>query len=191
MPNYNWNGGYMSDEGGQHLADYVNRGGRLLTTEWAAYDSSASRIPASLAAIIPISSGGFFNSNSTITFTQSTADPTMDAGLGSSFTITNADSIGGTESKLTAKPGATTFFTSSSGAGAAGMDVGAGRVLSFSLVYGPNDLNNPDFGRLFGNGVDWLQVNPVPEPPTLVSAGLAGLTGLGYAWRQRRRAKAA
>jgi hypothetical protein len=39
---------------------------------------------------------------------------------------------------------------------------------------------------------DDVSVNPVavPEPSTLVSAGMAGLIGLGYTWR-RRRAKAA
>ncbi len=48
--------------------------------------------------------------------------------------------------------------------------------------------NDPGFLGLTDISVTDLgpSVAPVPEPSTLVSASIAGLMGLGYAWRRRR-----
>jgi MYXO-CTERM domain-containing protein len=38
-------------------------------------------------------------------------------------------------------------------------------------------------------GLDDVQLTAVPEPATIVSGGIAGLIGLGLAWRRRRKAR--
>lgn len=55
-----------------------------------------------------------------------------------------------------------------------------------SATYGPLDSN----GIFALNGAAFLASQAAPEPSTLISGGMAGLIGLGYAWR-RRKAKVA
>ncbi len=43
----------------------------------------------------------------------------------------------------------------------------------------------------FGGNVKFGDAAPVPEPSTIVSAGIAGMMGLGYAWRRRKARSAA
>ncbi len=91
-----------------------------------------------------------------------------------------------TESELTARKGATTFFSSTIGDGADGWYVGSGRALSFLIVYGPHELSDPNFKTLLGNGIAWPSgVASVPEPSSLILAGTAALIGLGT-WARRR-----
>src|SRR5690606_33198123 len=63
-------------------------------------------------------------------------------------------SFGGTETIAAARPGATTYYETLSfagGAGLVGWDRGAGEVYSFSSTCGPDQVSDPDFGRLFAN----------------------------------------
>ncbi len=47
------------------------------------------------------------------------------------------------------------------------------------------------FGTDTDYGQGFVSVAPVPEPSTILSASIAGLIGLGYAWRRRRARVAA
>jgi hypothetical protein len=53
--------------------------------------------------------------------------------------------------------------------------------------------DNPSYFDLTGISVVDLgpSIAPAPEPSTLVSAGIAGLLGFGYAWRRRRAKRTA
>ena len=70
----------------------------------------------------------------------------------------------------------------------------SGSLTTFSRL--STNGNTTDTG---GNGIDVLvyagavpvRANPVPEPATLASAGIAVLVGLGVAWRRRRAVAAA
>ncbi len=175
----------MLASGEQNIVNYVNGGGGLVTAEWAVFDAAGGLISPTLGSILPSTSGQLFDSSSTIGYSVSTANTILDQGLPSSFQTTDADSVGGTESKLAAKAGATTFFASTYGDGADGWDVGSGRVLSFSIVYGPNELSDPHFAALLANGIAWASgAASVPEPSSMILTGTAALIGLGT-WARR------
>jgi hypothetical protein len=164
----NWLGaGEVPVAGQQQLVQFVNGGGGLITTEWLLYNNGTSGGVSYgvLGPVLPAAYGGSWNAVSQTTFTQETPDAVVNAGLPASFELTLDVLAGGTESRLNAKAGATTFYTSSNlgGVGAAGWGVGAGRAVSLSLLPGLN-LLGPGAGRtLLGNLVDWAAQGAPPS----------------------------
>ena len=53
------------------------------------------------------------------------------------------------------------------GDGVIGWNYGSGRVLSLSTLAGQMELGDPNYGRLFGNGVTGTKANRYPNPPRL------------------------
>jgi hypothetical protein len=160
LNNYNWRG-KMTEAGALAIQQYVMAGGGVITGEWLTYNAQWSPI---LAELLPTTYVGFTDSESTTTtYTQVTANPILNDGLPSSFTFTKGYAEG-TEGRLNAKAGATTFYQSSATglAGLAGWNYGAGRVLSFSSILTGVDVDNPNLDRLLGNAVTWADGNSTP-----------------------------
>lgn len=185
LPNNNWSGGDMPLGAQNALATFVNAGGGLVTAEWTNWKVGDGKF-ANLQPILPVVSSTQFTSGTdvAITYTRSVADTVINAGLPASFSF-KSDNFDGIESVFVAKPGATVFYTSSGGAGGAGLvgwESGAGRVLQFSTTLGPNGLADDRLSRLFQNSVQWAAV---PEPSTYLLMAL----GLGVLFRfsTRRR----
>lgn len=181
LPNLNWASGDMPLGGQSALVTFVNNGGGLITSEWTNWKVGSNSF-ATLNPILPVVPTTRYTGGSALIYTLAAFDPVLAAGLPSSFGFT-ADNFSGVESYFEPRAGATTFYTSSGGAGGAGVigwSVGAGRVLQFSTVMGPNELGNADYARLVSNSVNWTAV---PEPSTVALL----LTGLaGFVWHLRR-----
>lgn len=172
------------------LVNYVNGGGGLLTSDWTNWGMAQYDYSHILQPIMPVALDNHYDHAANITYTQSTADAILNQGLPTSFSFA-ADDVGGTETYFTAKPGATTFYGSSYGAGVIGWNYGAGRVMSLSTLAGPIELADPNYGLLFSNAATWIQsAAPVPEPSSLALAGLGGI-GLAIAKLRRRKAPSA
>ncbi len=182
FPNYNWGSGDMSLAAQTALLDFVSAGGGLVTSEWTNWKVGAGQFQ-TLKAVLPVVATTQYTGGSAITYTSVTPDDTLNQGLPSALTFT-ADNFAGVESFFTAKSGATVFFSSSGGAGGAGLvgwDYGDGRVLQFSTTVGPASLGHPNFSLLVQNSVQWAAV-PEPSTTLLVAAGLALLV-----WQSARR----
>jgi len=191
LQNNSFAGGNIPSPGQTALVNYVNGGGGLLTGEWTVWGNANEGINAVLAPVLPVIPSTAFNSNSPITYTQTTANSILNNGLPSSFTFT-ADNNFGTETYFQPKTGATVYYGSDFGGsppgdGVIGWNYGLGRVLSLSTLAGLNELADPSYGRLFSNAVYF--VGAVPEPSTLIlfSIGAVGLT-LHHCWRRRKHA---
>jgi hypothetical protein len=94
-----------------------------------------------------------YGSQASATYTVSTSDSTINAGLPDSFTF-SLTSYTGTETFASAQTGATTYYTTSNSATAAGLAgwaVGSGSVFSFTSTCGPDQVADTNFGRLFSN----------------------------------------
>lgn len=182
--NYNWNTGGFPEAGQTALVNYVNSGGGLVTTEWLLW-AGAGTILNPIMPSVPTSA---FNSDLSVTFTQQTADPILNAGLSSSF-LTPLESIAGTRTNISAvRPGATVYYDASGGSGTfhglTGWNVGAGRVLNFTTVNGAGQIADPNFARLLSNTLAFSAGNPVastaPEPGAIalfaVTLPVAALT---------------
>jgi hypothetical protein len=152
--NYNWtSGSLMPAAGQQQLINWVNGGGRLVTSEWVLYYCYPGGRFGTLASIVPAASSGAYAGNTTATLTRVTADVGIDAGVPATFTCPLV-SYGGTEIFTTARAGATTYFTTGNAAAAAalvGWGVGQGSVYSFTSTCGPAQLADASFGTLFTN----------------------------------------
>jgi hypothetical protein len=153
--NQNWNIADMPSAGQASLLAFIESGGGLVTGEWTLYDA---RDGGTWFKSLEFAFPGEYQDDSTAvaaTFTSVTPDPVLNAGLPDSFDFP-LDSFGGTESIVTAKCGATTFYRSSSGgAGLTGWDHKKGRILNFSSTNGPTQLADPEFGTLLANAVAW------------------------------------
>jgi hypothetical protein len=156
--------------GQQQLVQFVNNGGGVITTEWIVYDNGVSGGTsfATLAPILPVVYGSFWNSTLSTTMTRVTPEAIVNSGLPASFVAPN-DNFSGAETRLLARTGATVFYQSSNtsatgvvGVGAAGWTVGRGRVASLSNMPGTSMLTNGDYATLVSNLVFWAgQTTPV------------------------------
>jgi hypothetical protein len=193
LTNYNWNNSpaRMPAAGQMQLLNYVNAGGGLVTSEWFVWKTVGQNAFSALETAIPVVGTLAFRSATQVTYSEVTADPTINAGLPDSFTF-NASNISGTETQFNPKPGATIFYDSDypvTGSGLIGWDFGLGRVISFSTLIGLTDLADANYARLFGNAVSWSAGVVIPEPSTATFMGIcAGLTFVGGAFFRRRRA---
>jgi hypothetical protein len=138
------------------LADYAEAGGGIVFSEWIGY---STRFQTVLAGILPTDYVSYI-SEATVEFVRSGSAEaersTVTCQMPAAISVAS-DNYEGTESWLTAKPGATVFFESATtgGAGVAGWSVGSGRVLQFSSSIGLNQLTDFTFSRLVLNAVDW------------------------------------
>jgi hypothetical protein len=152
--NFNWTGGVMPVAGQQQLVDWVNAGGRLVTSEWATYYSYASGGKFEhMASIFPGEQNFSYGSVPSATYTQAVADPVINAGLPTELTFA-LTSYAGTEVYAVAKSGATTYYQANNSPGAAGLvgwTVGSGSVFSFMSTCGPDQVADSRFGLLFSN----------------------------------------
>lgn len=185
LPSYNWSGGTMSVAGQNNLLNFVGNGGGLITSEWFVWALGTGSYYPNLAPLSPVNPTTGYRYTSPITYTQGSPDPTLNNGVNSPFTFT-ADSVGGTETFLTAKTGATVFYSSDyGGGGLVGWDMpgNGGRVLSFSTLIGNSELSDPNYQQLFVNSVDWV-TTPVPIPGAFLLFG-SGILGLATLRKKR------
>ena len=154
--NVNWASGDMPGAGQASLIDFVCKGGGLITSEWTTYNVYVRRTFQALGLIVP-SQYTSWTSTAGATFTIDTPDPVINAGLPDQFTFP-LTSLGGTESNISPREGATSFYTTSTfanGSGVIGWGWGLGRVISFSTVNGELQVGDETFRRLLGNLADW------------------------------------
>lgn len=189
LANANWSAGDMPLAGQTALVNFVTSGGGLVTGEWVNWKIGAGSLT-TLSSIMPVTASTQYTGGSAITYTLAQADPALNAGLATSFTFPG-DNFSGVESYFTAKSGATAYYSSSGGAGGAGVvgwKFNSGRVLQFSTTIGSGQLANASFAQLLNNSVSFVAV---PEPSTMalmIWGGLAGAgLGGGRLWRRRRR----
>ncbi len=147
----------MPQAGQEALVAFVQQGGGLITTEWLIYNGG---LFPQLSPILPATAIGYSDARPT-TFARATPDEYLDAGLGSSFVITQGYS-NGTEGLLEAKTGAQVFYTSTNAqhpyatAGVVGWDVDAGRVLSWSIIMTATEPADAEAAQLLANSVHWV-----------------------------------
>jgi hypothetical protein len=168
----NWGGSTQAVPlaGQQQLVAFVNSGGGVITTEWIVYNhgTSGGNAYATLMSIVPVTYGQTWNSSQSTTLSLVTPDPVMNNGLPATFSIPLAN-FAGSETRLIARDGATTFYRSSNmststvqGAAVAGWIVGEGRVLSLSSMPGVNSMADANYATLLGNAIDWVVLGPGP-----------------------------
>lgn len=149
----------MPNDGQTELQTYVLNGGGLVTGEWLIYSN-----PSILRGVLPATPSGY-NSASPITYSAAQADQTLNAYLPASFQF-QADNIGGTETRLQPKAGASVFYQSDNlGVGVIGWEQSAGRVISFSTLIGTAELADANYGQLLSNALSWVAKKPPLEPP--------------------------
>ncbi len=183
LPNNNWNSGDMSLVAQTALVAFVQNGGGLVTSEWTNWKVGDGKFQ-TLEPILPVISTTQWTGGSNITYTRGTPDGMLNAGLPTSFAFIG-DSFAGVESLFAPKTGAITYYSSSGGAGGAGVigwSSGQGRVLQISTTVGPNQLADSNYSRFFQNSVTWVAV---PEPSTWLML-LSGL-GIILCWARRSR----
>jgi hypothetical protein len=176
--NYNWSVGEMPAAGQAALVAFVNQGGSLFTTAWLNYNIENDGDYATLKALLPVTNPEreYNIFPGAVTHSLISAHPTVRAGLPNSFTFT-PQNIGGTESRLVAKPGATAYTVSNTrfdggarGSGVVGWQYGKGRVVSFSTTCGESDFDSPLFRVLFLNMIEWTR-QPRTRPSLSVKGG--------------------
>lgn len=162
--NVNW-GADMPLPTQRQLINWVNCGGGLVTVEWTTWKIGTNNSFQLIDAIFPAARTTSYESTATATYTKVTEDPTISKGLPDTFTF-NTTNYGGTQSHLTPRLGAVTYYESSQtsgttrtvvGAGLLGWSYNLGRVATFSTTVGGNDLADENMTRLVSNAVDWVQ----------------------------------
>jgi len=161
--NVNWSAGDMPLPGQRQLINFVNCGGGLVTVEWTVWNIGRGYFKL-LDAVYPTVPTTTYGSDAMATFVQVESDPTFSNKVAAEFTFMT-DNYGGTEIDLNARPGATTFYDSTTRlAGVVGWDFNLGRVVSISTTGGPLQLADPNWSRMFANSIDWLQRDAPNEP---------------------------
>lgn len=184
LPNYNWAAGDMPLAGQTALANFVSAGGGLITSEWTNWKVGSGSF-STLSTALPVVATTQYTGGGAITYTALSSNAALNAGLGASFSFTG-DNFAGVESYFTPKSGATAYFSSSGGAGGAGLvgwSYGSGRVLQFSTVMGPSELADSNYATLMRNAVTWTAV-PEPSICSLLAVGLGVLCWLARAQRR-------
>ena len=149
--NNNWNLGEISATAGLNLRNWVQGGGRLVTSEWVTYYSTTGEAFASIASILPLNPSLDYGSEPSTTYYEYVTDPAINAGLPFGLTF-SLDNYAGTQIHTSAKNTATIYYTTPApNAGLAGWIRGSGSVFSFSSTCGPTQLSDPHFRRLFSN----------------------------------------
>jgi hypothetical protein len=141
------------------LKGLVQGGVGLITGEYFLYAVSPGYNPDNsiIEAVMP---GAYTDAPIVMpsTYTQATANPGLNNNVNSpfSFNVTDFEGYGYYGSVISAKSGATTYYTSdTTDIGLVGWSYGAGRVLNFSTCIGPDELGNDDYRQLFVNSVKW------------------------------------
>ena len=158
----NWYAGELPAAGATQLRNWVQNGGRLVTSEWATYYSTPGEAFAGIATLLPLQPATAYSSADSTTFTRATPDAVIGAGLPLTFLMPLTDYTG-TEIYTVAKSGATTYYTTAGGtqyAGLAGWSRGSGSVFSFSTTGGPRQFTNGFFPGLLSN-----VMGPIVRPP--------------------------
>src|ERR1051326_4551286 len=151
----NWYAGELPAAGATQLRNWVQNGGRLVTSEWATYYSTPGEAFAGIATLLPLQPATAYSSADSTTFTRATPDAVIGAGLPLTFLMPLTDYTG-TEIYTVAKSGATTYYTTAGGtqyAGLAGWSRGSGSVFSFSTTGGPRQFTNGFFPGLLSNAM--------------------------------------
>ncbi len=151
--NFNWVAGSMPAAGQQQLINWVNAGGRLVTSEWVVYYTYVGGKFEMLGPTLPAASSINYGTSLSATYSSVTPNAVINAGLPSSFAFP-LTSYAGTETFTAAQPGATTYYSTSNsptGAGLVGWAVGAGSAFCFTSTCGPDQVADANFGRLFSN----------------------------------------
>ena len=169
--------------GGQTaLVDYVSNGGGLVTSEWALWMRGGGAL-VTLSSVFPLDPTTSYDYIGSMTFTQLTSDPILNAGLPATFTCP-LNSFAGTRTIIPAgllKAGATGYYTDGvSYYNLVGWTYGSGRVLMFSTTNGPDQVNDPEFGRLLSNSMDWTSRTVIPEPSGIMVLASCVLGMVGF-----------
>ncbi len=179
LNNHNWSDDDMPVDGQQALVDFVNAGGGLITGGWSGYNANGNDLQ-TLEAVFPFTYSSFVSQSPT-TYTQVSAEATLNANLPTAFTFALGD-VGGTEEQIAAKAGATEFY-SSSGTGQAGLvgwHSGSGNVASFSNLLTATSFDNADFATLFANAVEWADQGRFSLSCEPMQARVGQLSTMGY-----------
>lgn len=166
--NYNWSTDSVTEEAQQKLLDFVANDGGLVTNEWLMW-----RQPTLLLDVMPTVYQSFRGATE-VTYTNASGPNDITTNLPNSFTFSTTN-LGGTDSYLIAKAGATTYFSSdyaSDAAGLAGWEVAGGRVFNFSTTMGEFDLADANASRMLAATLTYAAV---PEPGTIAALGLGAL----------------
>jgi len=207
MPNGNyWAQPDMPSSGQQALINFVNNGGGLVAGEPVLSMTAYPGDFKTLLQALPAWWGSAQTANSPITFGTLTSNPVINAQLPAAFSFTATGYY--TETYILPRPNATAFFSTNqwtsgppssfegnlgAGAGAAGWNFGAGRVLSLSTFSDNVELGDPNYDRLLTNAVNWATQSsgwsppPVPAPePSSVAVFFAAALGFFVMARKQR-----
>jgi hypothetical protein len=203
MPNGSyWTQPDMPLSGQQALVNFVNSGGGLVTGEPVMSMTAYPGDFKTLAQILPAYYGNATTGNSPISFGTMTSNSVINNGLPSTFSFpasgydtetylvphTNATAFFSTN-QWTSAPGSSFQGTFGAGAGIAGWNIGAGRVLSLSTYSDSVALGNANYDQMLSNAVNWASQSsrsppPVPEPSSVAAFVVASL---GFLMLSRNR----
>ena len=161
---WNWNTGDMPIDGQEMLFEFVRNGGGLVTNEWTVWKAAAQGSFEIISPYFPSELDSPFSTLATMTFTQTTPEPTLNAGLDPQFTFP-LTSVSGTHTFIAAKPGAVGYYTFEQSGNtydaliAAG--AGCGRVANFATVNAQMQLEDPNFATLLSNTMTWATLGPL------------------------------
>lgn len=162
--NHNYGFAWNASQEGAML-NYINAGGGLITAEWVVWmaATTSSYFPI-LRAAFPVQLNSTWDFRGIANYTRDQADPIMNAGLPTTFSMSTTSISGVHTNFLNLKSGAKSFYRDGTSIMVAGWDYGNGRVVNYSTVNGANQLTNSNFRILLGNTVTWVSSNPPTGP---------------------------